>query len=74
MKLVKNEKAEPMIKMPISLYHDLVRYFVTGNLESFEIDAIEDRMRNWIKDKQDANDRRMLFKAKLMAEKQHLGR
>ena len=74
MKLVKNEKAEPMIKMPISLYQDLVRYFVTGNLESFEIDQIEDRMAAWIKEKQEANDRRVLFTAKLMSEKQHLGR
>ena len=74
MKLVKNEKSEQMIKMPISLYQDLVRYFVTGNLESFEIDQIEDRMAAWIKEKQEASDRRVLFTAKLMSERKFQGR
>lgn len=56
------------VKIPLSLYRDLVHYFLGSNYdEPFE--ELESRIKAALKDKQDANERRLLYAAKLAQER-----
>ncbi len=56
---------ERMVKIPLSIYQDLVKYFLLGNDDL----NLEKEIITWLKDKQAANERRLLYSAKLAAEK-----
>ena len=58
------------VKIPHSLYRDLVHYFLGSNYdEPFE--ELESRIKAALKDKQDANERRLLYSAKLAQERRN---
>lgn len=59
-------KKEKMVKIPYSLYTDLIHYFLIGSAEPME--SIVARIKDALKDKQDANERRVLYTAKLASE------
>ena len=63
----KNEQQKvPQIKMPLPIFRCLVEYFLMGNSDP----RIQDDIINWLRDKQDANERRLQYAAKLQAEKE----
>jgi hypothetical protein len=57
---------EKQVKIPYSLYQDLVRYFLAG--ADADPDA-EDRIKNALREKQNANERRLLYSVKLETER-----
>ena len=63
---------EKQVKIPYSLYKDLVRYFLLGigGLGEDEFYWAEQRIRQGLKEKQEASERRLLYSAKLAREKQ----
>ena len=63
----KNEQPKiPQVKMPLPIFRCLVEFFLMGNSDP----RIESDIINWLRDKQDANERRMQYAAKLAAEKE----
>lgn len=61
---------EKQVKIPHSLYQDLVRYFLAGAdaTSGSELYEIETRIKNALREKQEANERRLLYSAKLIQE------
>ena len=60
---------EPQVKIPLHTWVDICRYFTTPNIDEIELRNIENRILDTIRDKKEANDRRLLYSAKLMSEK-----
>ena len=58
---------EKQVKIPHSLYQDLIRYFLAGIADEDD-EEIVSRIRSALREKQDANERRLLYSAKLMQE------
>jgi vacuolar-type H+-ATPase catalytic subunit A/Vma1 len=58
---------EKQVKIPYSLYKDLIHYFLGSNYDE-DWDEIEDRIKAALKEKQESNERRLLYSAKLMQE------
>ena len=61
---------EKQVKIPHSLYQDLVRYFLISAdaASESELYEIETRIKNALREKQESNERRLLYSAKLMQE------
>lgn len=59
---------EKQVKIPYSLYTDLVRFFLGSSYEE-DWTEVENRIKAALRAKQDANERRLLFSAKLAREK-----
>ena len=59
---------ERTVKIPLALYHDLQRYFFgqTSTCEPWE--EIEARIKSALREKMDADERRLMYSAKLMKE------
>ncbi len=59
---------ERQVKIPYSLYRDLIHYFLGAEYEE-DWSEVEARIKEALKDKQAANERRLLYSAKLANEK-----
>ena len=64
-------KKPKMVQIPHSLYQDLIRYFLLGigGLGEDEYYWTEQRIRQGLQEKQEANERRLLYSAKLANER-----
>jgi len=61
--------SEKQVKIPYSLYRDLVRYFLGSPYEE-DWTEVEKRIKGALREKQEASERRLLYSAKLAREKQ----
>ncbi len=61
--------AEKTVKIPYSLYRDLVRYFLGSPYEEDWTEA-EKRIKDGLRAKQEASERRLLYSAKLAQERE----
>ena len=59
---------EKNVKIPYSLYKDLVHYFLGAKYDE-DWNEVEARIKAALKEKQEANERRLLYSAKLANEK-----
>ncbi len=59
---------ERQVKISYSLYRDLVHFFLAPDYEE-NWDEVEARIRTALREKQEAAERRMMYSAKLAAEK-----
>ena len=59
---------EKTVKIPYSLYKDLIHYFLGAPYEE-PWEEVEARIKAALKEKQEANERRLLYSAKLAQEK-----
>ena len=60
---------EKQVKIPYDLYRDLVRYFLGSPYEE-PWEEVEKRIKDGLRAKQEASERRLLYSAKLAREKQ----
>jgi len=59
---------EKQVKIPYDLYRDLVRYFLGSPYEE-PWEEVEKRIKDGLRAKQEANERRLMFSAKLAGER-----
>lgn len=59
---------EKQVKIPYSLYKDLIHFFLGSQYEE-DWSEVEARIKQALRDKQEANERRILYSAKLAQEK-----
>lgn len=59
---------EKQVKIPYSLYKDLIHFFLGSPYEE-DWSEVEARIKQGLKDKQEANERRLLYSAKLAQQK-----
>jgi len=62
---------EKQVKIPYSLYRDLVHYFLGAEYEE-DWSEVENRIKNALREKQEANERRIMYAAKLQNERRRL--
>ena len=60
---------EKQVKIPYSLYKDLVHYFLGNPNYEEPWNEVEARIKEALRDKQAANERRLLYSAKLQNER-----
>ena len=64
------QATEKTVKIPYSLYRDLVHYFLGANYEE-PYEELESRIKAALREKQEANERRLLYSAKLANERKY---
>ena len=60
---------EKQVKIPYDLYRDLVRYFLGSSYEE-DWSEVEKRIKDGLRAKQEASERRLLYSAKLARERE----
>ena len=61
-------RTEKMVKIPLSLYHDLQHYFFGNDRYNEPWEEVEARIKAALRDKMDADERRLMYSAKLAQE------
>ncbi len=61
-------KKPKMVQIPLSLYKDLIHYFLGSQYEE-PWEEVESRIKQALKDKQESNERRLMYSAKLANER-----
>ncbi len=61
-------KKPKMVKIPLSLYYDLQHYFFGNPRYEEPWEEVESRIKNALRDKMDADERRLMYSAKLAQE------
>ncbi len=61
--------SEKQVKIPYDLYRDLVRYFL-GSPHEEPWEEVEKRIKDGLRAKQEASERRLLYSAKLARERE----